>query len=87
MAQLVNFHKSDVFGGLAAHAGARNDGRILAQLRRPFDAGFGHRLARRDHGELREAVHEIGAPVLEIGFVSIAAHLRSVLKPQAGAVH
>jgi hypothetical protein len=31
----------------------------------PFDAGIGHSLARRNHGELCEAVHKIGAAVFE----------------------
>ena len=60
--QLIDLLKADVFGALAAHAGARDDGGVLAQFGRPLDAGVGHRFARGDHGELREAVDEIGAP-------------------------
>ena len=59
VAQLVDFLKSDVFRALAAHAGAGDDGRGLAQFGRPFDARIGHGFARGDHRELREAVDEI----------------------------
>ena len=39
-----------------------------------------HRLARRNHRELREAVHEVRAPVFEIGRVAVLLDLRAVLK-------
>ena len=86
VAQLVDVLETDVFGALSAHARAGNDGGRLAQFRRPFDAGVGDGLARGDHGELREAVDEIGAAVVEVGRVRIAAHLGAIVKPKLGDI-
>ena len=70
VAQLVDFVEAEILGALAAHAGARDDGGRFAQFRRPLDPGICDRLARGDDGELREAVDEIGAPVVEVGLVA-----------------
>src|SRR5207248_2895988 len=74
------------FGGLPAHARSRNDGGVLAQPGRPLDAGVGHGFARGDYGELREAVDEIGALVIEIGAVIVGHDLRSITEAQGGAI-
>ena len=49
---------ADLLGGAAADAGAGDDGAVLAHGRRQFETGLGHRLLRRDNGELGEAVHQ-----------------------------
>ena len=67
---LVDLDEPEVLGALAAHAGAGDDGGVLAQFGRPLDAGVCHGFARGDHGELREAVHEVGAAVFEIGLMA-----------------
>ena len=76
VAQLVDFLEADIFGALAAHAGAGDDGRGLAQCRRPLDAGVCHGFARGDHRELREAVHEVRAAVVEVRLVAVVLALR-----------
>ena len=83
---LVDLDEPDILGGLPAHAGPGDDRRGLAQLGRPLDSRVLHRLARRNHGELREAVHEIRAPVFEVGLVAVLLDLRAVLKTQSGDV-
>src|SRR5690242_17677037 len=80
VAELVDLGEPDVFGRLAADTGAGDDGGVLAQLRRPLDSGIGDRLARGDDGELREAVHEIGAAIVEVRPVAVVGHLGAVLK-------
>ena len=55
-----------LLGVLAAHARTGDDGRAVAQLRSPLDARVPHRLARRDHRELGEAIQKVGLLVLEI---------------------
>ena len=47
---------------------------------RPLDVRAFHRLARRDHGELREAVHEVRVPVFEVRRVAVLLDLRPVLE-------
>ena len=47
---------------------------------RPLDAGVLHGLARGDDGELREAVDEVGAAVVEIGLMAVALDLGAVLE-------
>src|SRR5581483_1096761 len=86
VAQLIDFLEADVFRALPAHARPGDDRRALPQLRRPFDPRALHRLARRDHFELREAVHEIRAPVLKLRRVTVAAYLGAILKPQLRAI-
>ena len=70
---LVDLDEPDVLGALTAHAGSGDDRRRLAQFRRPLDARLLHRLARRDHRELREAVHEVRAAVVEIGLMAVVS--------------
>ncbi len=83
---LINFHEPGVFGGLPAHARPRDDRRSLAQFRRPLHSGVFHGLARGNHRELREAVHEVRAPVVEVRLVSVVLDLGAVLKTQARGV-
>ena len=45
-----------------------------------------HGLARGDHRELREAVDEVGAAVVEVRLVAVALHFGAVLKPHLGHV-
>ena len=54
----VELAVADLFGGAAANAGAGDDGAVLAHGGCQLEAGLGHRLLRRDDGELREAVHQ-----------------------------
>jgi hypothetical protein len=79
-AVLVNFLKADVLGGLAADAGAGDDRGIFAQLGGPLGGGIGDGFARGDDGELGEAVHEIGAAILEVRTVGVVGDLGAVLK-------
>ncbi len=80
-AELVEFLKTDILRALAAHAGAGYDRRRLAQFGRPRDARIGHGFTRGYHRELREAVDEIGAPVVKIGLMGVAPYFGAVLKP------
>ena len=60
LAHLVNVPEPLVFGALAADARSGDDRGDSPQIPRPFDSALGHRLARRHHGELREAVDHVG---------------------------
>ena len=83
---LVDAIESGVLGGLPAHARPRNDGRVLAEFRRPLDAGIGNGFTRRDHRELRKAVDEIGAFIIEVGAMVVGRDFRSILEAEARAI-
>src|ERR1019366_9166592 len=78
-AVLVNFLKADVLGGLAADAGAGDDRGIFAPLGGPLGSGIGDGFARGDDGKLGEAVHEIGAAIVEVRSVGVVGDLGAVL--------
>ena len=59
---------------------------VLAEFRRPLDAGIGNGFARRDHRELRKAVDEIGALVVEVGAMIVGRDFGSILEAEARAI-
>ena len=71
-----------VVGGLARRAGAQHHRGAPAQAVRKVQSGVGDRLARGDHGELRETVEQIEALGLEAVLGKIAADLRPDLHMQ-----
>ena len=66
VALLVEPPELVVVGRLAADADADDGRRPLRQSVREIDAGLRDRLARRDHRELRHAVHHRDLAVVEI---------------------
>src|SRR5713101_3401569 len=86
LSHLVDAMETGVLGGLPADARSRNNGRVLAQCRRPLDSGVGDGFTRRDHGELRKAVDEIGALVIEVGMMIVGRDFGSILEAEAGTI-
>ena len=68
----IKIDEALVFGGLAADAGAGDDGGGLAQFLGPLDAGRGDGLARRDYAELRETIEQT-----DFFFVEVLAKARN----------
>jgi hypothetical protein len=56
------------------------------KLGRPGNSGVADGLARGDHGELRETVHEVGAAVVEVWLMAVTLYLGAVLEAELGAV-
>src|SRR5262245_49214996 len=83
---LVDLLEPDVLRRLPADTGTGDNGRGLPQLRGPFDARIGHGFTRRDDCELREAVNEVGAAILEIRPVAVALDFGAVPEPETAHI-
>ena len=60
-AMVEEFPITDFVGESATHAGAGDDGGVIAEFLCPFDAGTGHGFAGSNDRKLGEAIHEAGA--------------------------
>src|ERR1017187_8784677 len=86
MPQLKGASLPPVIASGAAGAGAGDDGGVFAQLGGPLWGGGGDRFARGDDGKLGEAVHEIGAAIVEVRSVGVVGDLGAVLETDPGHV-
>ncbi len=81
----IKIDEALVFGGLAADAGARDDGGGFAQFLGPFDARRGDGLARRDYAELRKTIEQADFFFVEMirwsEILELPRHWRSAAAP------